>query len=301
MTHLEELVSLGFLVGEDARESIEKLNKKDFEKAVKHFKEEKPFIITKEMIEIVLAKEIEMVKQFETKDVFTVQDYVEALNKRYGFLQDLLVKKVELKNIVSISKVSSGNVSVIGMVKDIVEKSGGRTVVLEDPTGYIDVVMDRKLVDRLVLDDVIAVFGLAKNKTLFAEKMLFPSIPLRPVNLSEKSIKVAFTDKKVDADYIVSKKNIQDMIKKKKYDISSPCIFKIGDITILVLVKAKSLEVLNKRYFNNDRIDFLIEPAPDIIFTDEDVNMSYKGISIVPKDNIIDLKTRKVEKIGQVK
>ena len=43
--------------------------------------------------------------------------------------------------------------------------------------------------------------------------------------------------------------------------------------------------------------DFLIEPSPDIVLTDMDVNTNYKGISIVSKDKVIDLKTREVQAI----
>jgi hypothetical protein len=35
--------------------------------------------------------------------------------------------------------------------------------------------------------------------------------------------------------------------------------------------------------------------VPDVIFTDKNVNMSYKGISIVSKNKVIDLKTREVQ------
>ncbi|MBN2203332.1 MAG: hypothetical protein JW700_04075 [Candidatus Aenigmarchaeota archaeon] len=299
MNHLEELIKQGFLVEEDAKESIEKIDEKAFDKLIKHLKQEKPFIVTGSIVDKILAEDIEIIKQFEEKKVFTVQDYVNALNKRYGFLQDLLMKKVELKNIVSINKVSQGPVSVIGMVKDIVAKNSGKTVVMEDPTGYIDVVMDSKMIERLVLDDVIAVFGQAKNKVVFAEKVLFPSIPLRPVNLSKKPIKVAFSDKKLDVDYVVSKDCVFDNKKQSKHKVSSPYMFSIGNINIMFLTGAKPIDILNKRYLNINRIDFLIDPIPDVIFTDQEISMSYKGVSIVPKNSIIDLMTRKIEKIEQ--
>ena len=51
---------------------------------------------------------------------------------------------------------------------------------------------------------------------------------------------------------------------------------------------------INKRYVNAGNVDFLIDPVPDVILCDSNTSMSYKGISIVPKGKVIDLKTRQV-------
>jgi len=297
MTNLEELIKLGFLVEEDSKEAIERLNEARFQELVKHLREEKPLIVSKDIIKDILTREIEILKQYEPMDSFTVQDFVEILNKRYGFLQDILLRKVELKNIVSINKVSNGNVSVIGLVKDMLIKNSRRMLVLEDPTGYIDVLIDASLTEKVVLDDVVAVTGRISGKVLYAEKIFFPSVPLRPVNYSETNVKVVFTDKKVNADYIVSDKKIEDKIKRKKYSVKAPYFVSINDVNILIAPGFDPMELLSKRYLNIERADFLIDPIPDIIFTDKDVNMSYKGISIVSKNNLINLKTREIQKI----
>ena len=296
MSHLEEIIGLGFLVEEQSKESIEKINDKKFEEFKKYLKEEKPFMVTKDVIVKFLARDIEIVKQFKPVDSFTVNDFVQSLNKRYSFLQDVLLSKVELKNIISINKVpGSGNVTVIGLIKDMLEKNTNRVVVLEDPTGYIETLIDKKLTEKMVLDDVIAASGRVSNKTLIVDRVFFPSVPLRPVNYTKESVKVAFADKKADADYIISEKDLKDKIKKKTYKIKSPYIIKINEVVILVAPGYDPIEMLNKRYININRMDFLIDPVPDVIFTDKNINMSYKGISIVPKNKAIDLKTRKVE------
>jgi hypothetical protein len=298
MTHLEELVRFGFLVEENSREYIENLDDKRFQELVEHLKEEKPFIVSKELISNILAREIEILEQFKPVEELTVHDFVGVLNRRYSFLQSILLSKVELKNIVSINKVSNGSASVIGLVKDILIKNGKRDIVLEDPTGYIDALADEKMIEKLVLDDVVAVSGRVSNKTLFVDKVYFPSVPLRPVNYSKDNVRVAFTDKNANADYVIRENNVEDRVKRKNYSISMPCILKISDITVLVAPGFDPMEIINKRYLNTERVDFLIDPVPDIIFTDKDVNMSYKGISIVSKDNIIDLKTRNVEAVA---
>lgn len=297
MTHLEDLIKLGFLVEEDSKEAIERLNDANFQKVVKHLKEEKPFMVSKDLLKNILSREIEILKQYEPIDSFTVQDFVEILNKRYSFLQNILLSKVELKNIVSINKISNGNISVIGLVKDILIKNSKKLLVLEDPSGYLDCLVDAALIEKVVLDDVIAVTGRMSGKVLYAEKVFFPSVPLRPVNYSESGTRVAFTSKKVNADYIVSEKKIDDRIKRKTYNIKTPCFVKINDVNILIALSFEPMELLNKRYININKIDFLIDPVPDIIFTDKAVNMSYKGISIVSKNNLIELKTREIQKI----
>ena len=99
MSHLEEIIGLGFLVEEQSKESIEKINDKKFEEFKKYLKEEKPFMVTKDVIVKFLARDIEIVKHFKPVDSFTVNDFVQSLNKRYSFLQDVLLSKVKLKNI----------------------------------------------------------------------------------------------------------------------------------------------------------------------------------------------------------
>ena len=297
MSHLEELIRLGFLVEEESKESIEKIDDKRFEDLKKYLKEEKPFMVTKDILVQFLARDIEILKQFEPVDSFTVNDFVHSLNRRYSFLQDILLSKVELKNIVSINKVSNGNVNVIGLIKDILEKNENMVVVLEDPTGYIEALVDRKLTTKMVLDDVIAVSGHVKNKTLFSERIFFPTVPLRPVKYSKENVRVSFSDKKVDADYIINEKTIEDKLKKKTYKVNAPYTIKISEVVVLVAPGFDPMEMLNKRYLNIDKVDFLIDPVPDVIFTDKEINMSYKGISIVPKNKIIDLKTRKVSNV----
>lgn len=299
MSNLKELINSGFLVEEDSKNIIEKLNEKDFQKLLDSLKKEKVFIISKDLINKVLSKEIEILKQFKPIKSFTVQDFVKMLNERYSFLQNILLNKIELKNIVSINKASSGNVSIIGLVKDVVEKNNNMLVVLEDPTGDIETLMNKKLAEKLSLDDVIAVSGNINNKILFVDKLLFPSIPLRPVNYASESVKTAFLSSKKEnkADYKIYKNKIEDRIKNKTYSITNPCFVKIRNIIILIIFGFNPIEVLNKRYVNIDNTDFLIDPIPDILFTDRKIDTNYKGISIVSLEKIIDLKTREIKNI----
>jgi hypothetical protein len=298
-SHVKNLINLGFLVDEQIAEKVEKLDEESFYKVIEFLKKEKPFMLTKDVLDKILTKDIEVLEQFKPVSSFTIHDYVKTLNERYKFLHDILINKVELKNIVSINKAGNGDVSIIGLVKEMREKNSRMLVVLEDPTGDIEALADKKMVEKLSLDDVVAVSGKINNKILFVDKLLFPGIPLRPVNYSEESVKIAFLSSKKsnNIEYVFYKDKIKDRIKKKTYEINEPCFVKVKNVIILVIFGFDPLTIINKRYVRKDNTDFLIDKIPDILFTDSKKNMSYKGVSIVSMDNTIDLKTRELENI----
>jgi len=294
---VKNLINSGFLVDDRTMPVIDSLGEDDFLLLQKKLKKEKAFVLSKELINRLLTKEIEILSQFKPVKTITIQDFVKTLNERYNFLQDILVKKVELKNIVSINKASNGIVSVIGLVKEIDERENNTFVVLEDPTGSIGTLIDKKTAERLCLDDVVAATGKINNKIMFVDRLVFPSVPIRPVNYSAESVKIAFLEKKekIEADYIVYRDKIQDNIKDKSYETSCPCFLKIKNVIVLVVFGVDPINLLNKRYVNKDNRDFLIDKIPDIIFTDSGKTMSYKGVSIVSLGNSINLKTREVQ------
>ncbi len=295
-SHLKNLINLGFLVDEKIKEKIENLTEEQFYNLVENVKKENVFIVNEEILRNVLIGEIKILKRFKKSEKFTVQDFVKNLNNRYNFLQNILMKKIELSNIVSINKGNVGSLSIIGLVKEKEEKDNSFIISLEDSTGEIKTSISKKLGERVNLDDVVAVSGRTSNKILFVDKLLFPDVPLKPVIYSRESIKVAFlSDKKdVKADYLVYNDKIKDKTKNKEYEITNPCIFKINNVVFLLIFESNPLEVLKKRYVNIENNDFLIEPSPDVVFSDKEINTNYKGISIVSENKIIDLKTRKV-------
>lgn len=298
-SHLKNLINLGFLVDEKIKDKIEDLNEEEFYKLVENLKKDNIFIVNEDIIKNVLAGEIKILKLFKKTEMFAIQDFVKNLNNKYNFLQDILIKKLELSNIVSINKCSDGNVSVIGLIKEREEKDNNFVISLEDPTGEIKASIAKKLGEKLVLDDVVAVSGKISNKILIVDKLLLPDVPLKPVTYSKDSIKIVFlADKKsVKADYLVYKNKIKDNIKNKEYEITNPCIFKINNVVFLLILGFDPLEILKKRYVSIGNTDFLIEPSPDIVFTDKEINTNYKGISIVSENIVIDLKTREIKNI----
>lgn len=295
--HIKNLMNLGFLLDSDTADIVKNLDEENFYRLVEGLKNEKSVVLSKQLIKRILSKEVNVIRSFKPIQSFTVQDFVKTLNERYSFLQRILLSKLELSNVVSINKFSTGDVSIIGLVKTKEEKNDDYIVTIEDSTGEVQAIISKSLGEKLSLDDVVAVSGRINNKILFVDNLIFPDVPLRPVTYSQENIKLVFSDEKIEQkiDYLVSKDKIEDKIKNKIYEIVNPSIFEIEGVRVLLIFDFDPLEALKKRYVTIGNTDFLIEPAPDIVFTNKEINTNYKGISIVSKNKIIDLKTREVQ------
>jgi len=298
MNYLKELVTRGFLVDEEAKDIINNLNEDDFNRLVESLKKDNPLMVSKDYVKNMFLKEVRILKEFKKKKKMSIKDYVGILNSKYDILQSILIEKLELKNVVSINKCISGPASVIGMVRTIKDKGINFEVVVEDPTGEIKTGVSKNLGSRISLDDVIAISGNMNNKIFFADKIIFPDVPLRPVNYSSDSVKVGFiSEKESEVDYVVSSNQVIDNLKDKIYKIEEPALVELGGIKILVLGDNDPLEILKKRYVKINDTSFVIDIVPDIVFSEKDVNKNYKGITIVSPNNVIDLKTREVNEI----
>jgi len=297
--HIKNLMNLGFLLDSDTANIVKNLDEENFYRLAEGLKNEKSVVLSKQLIKRILSKEVNIIRSFKTVQSFTVQDFVKTLNERYSFLQKILLNKLELSNVVSINKFSSGDVSIIGLVKTKEEKNDDYIATFEDPTGEVQAIISKAIGEKLSLDDVVAVSGRINNKILFADNLIFPDVPLRPVTYSQENVKLAFSDENIEQkiDYLISKDKIEDKIKNKIYEIVSPSIFEIEGVRILLIFDLDPLEILKKRYITIGNTDFLIEPVPDIVFTNKEIDTNYKGISIVSKNKVIDLKTREVQSI----
>jgi len=297
--HVKNLINLGYLVDESILNLIEKIDEDNFYRLIEGLKKENTFIINNDLIKKILVNDINVVKEFTHVNRFTVQDFVKNLNVRYSALQNILIKRLEFSDLVSINKIGIGNATVIGLIKEKNEKENEIVLSLEDPTGELQVVMPTPMGEKLNLDDVVAVSGRVNNKILFAEKLIYPDVPIRPVNYTSESIMIAFLekDKDYDSNYVFYVDEIKDKIKNKNYTIKTPCLIEIQGILMLIISDLNPLELLRRRYANIGNTEFILEPAPDIIFSDKGVNTNYKGITIVSLNKIIDLKNREVSNI----
>jgi DNA polymerase II small subunit len=136
----------------------------------------------------------------------TVQDFVDYYNARYKSIQNILMKRAELSNLIQISRLKTGevseSVSVIGMVQDTHPTKFGHVVLnIEDPTGIMTVVINKTkrelhdIASNTVFDEVIAVTGRVRNGTLFATNITLPDVPIRePKNSPNEGYAVCMSD-----------------------------------------------------------------------------------------------------------
>src|SRR3989338_3805130 len=117
-----------------------------------------------------------------------LQDFVEYFNNRYKALEKILKQRQELKNTVSINRISIKKdkepVAIIGIVNEkFTTKNGNLLLVLEDPTGMKRVIVNKNKPDLfreandIVLDEVIGITGVAVDTIIFANNIIWPEVP----------------------------------------------------------------------------------------------------------------------------
>ena len=118
-----------------------------------------------------------------------VQDFTIHLNNRFEVLQKALYSRDELKGVTSISRILAKRerdyVALIGMVKEKrMTKNGNLMLTLEDITGEIKVLVNKNKPDvfdpakDIVMDEVIGVSGVNGENIVFANKILWPDVPI---------------------------------------------------------------------------------------------------------------------------
>ena len=116
------------------------------------------------------------------------QHFVDYFNNRYKSLEKILKQHQELKNIISINKITNKkekeNLALIGIVSDKqITKKGNLLLSLEDPTGIIKVVVNKNKpslfndAKDIVLDEVIGVTGVNVDTIFFANNVIWPDTP----------------------------------------------------------------------------------------------------------------------------
>ena len=133
-----------------------------------------------------------------------VNDFRLYLNKRYKAIAEILMKR-DLPALSSINKIynnltASDEISIIGIVYSIDKTKNGHYIIeLEDPTGKSKVLINKNREDvcslgkEIVLDEIIAVTGVAGKDIFFANKIYFPDIPVnKELKKSQDEVYVAF-------------------------------------------------------------------------------------------------------------
>lgn len=128
-------------------------------------------------------------KECRTKDI---QDFVKYYNSRFRKFEEMLSLRPELNNLLTITRVRQktrntderDEVSIIGMVSDKkITKNGNISLTLEDPTGSINVLVNKNKpelfeeVKDIVLDEVVGVNGVTGRNIIFANNVIWPDVP----------------------------------------------------------------------------------------------------------------------------
>lgn len=124
-------------------------------------------------------------KDGEKRDV---KGFVTYYRHRYDFLKGILQQRLELQDVVSISRAVKRNpmeeVSVIGMVYDKTSTANGNLLyTLEDVTGSVKILINKNnqklftLGENICPDEIIGVRGHIKRNLIFCDQVFFPDVP----------------------------------------------------------------------------------------------------------------------------
>ncbi len=159
------------------------------------------FIIEKRVVEEVLRRissenqsaNVAKVKHKNKEDVIvlkdvtgnsscegTVEDFIFYFNSRLEKLSKIIRSRLPTTPIAHAGRVK-GEVNVVGMVNEVWERGERCYVRLEDDTGFITCVATGKnaqIASELLGDEVIGVSGVMKGSTLYANRIIFPDVPV---------------------------------------------------------------------------------------------------------------------------
>jgi len=125
------------------------------------------------------------------------QDFVSCFNGRYKSIEKIIANRPEMQNITSISRVRAKKdretVSIVGLVQSKqLTKNGNINVSVEDPTGIINVLVNKNkpelfsLAKDIVCDEVIGVSGVNGDRIIFSNKIFWPEVPYRELKKAPK-------------------------------------------------------------------------------------------------------------------
>lgn len=138
----------------------------------------------------------------KSKSTAKVESFVSTVRDRYSRIYRLLKIKSNLRNIRKIADASrkiGEDISVIGMVREVRKSQKGTSIVLEDPTGVMDVFFSKNEIAEVPLpDEVIGVHGRmsassrGKNPRMYGKRIVWPDISPHTPNFSEEKVSIAF-------------------------------------------------------------------------------------------------------------
>lgn len=283
----------------------------------------KPFIITRDYVSKILDsykydnKDTHTIKTFSIeKKPIKIEDYVKHFISRYEKMKDIILEN-KLEKLISINKINDNttNFSIIGIVREKTTTS----LILEDPTGEIEIFFEGLIKQKLSdieTDDIIGITCKKISGKYQAANIVFPDIPLnREIKKTKEDMKILVTNKE---------EKIDDAILIMPDKIERPTFEEIKNIKVLLVPKTffKDIDqkinsdilqkILKKRHlyplflpnlsFGDDNM--VIEEIPDIVISNLEpkIYKNYKGTTIISLPDstssfLINLKTREVQEI----
>lgn len=219
---------------------------------------------------------------------YGVKDFAKQFRSRYKFLEKVIRQRSEVKNLLSINRLSGkkerDNVSIIGIINEVNETRNGNLIIdVEDPTGQIKILINKSKDDLfkkgkdLVPDEIVGIIGVNGDNIIFVDDLVWPDIPItnEMKKSNEEEYAVFLSDVHVGSTYF-----LEEEFKKFVRWLSG----KTGN--------SSQKEVANKVkyiFIAGDLVDGIgIYPAQESELTITDINGQYDEfinlVSQVPKD-----------------
>ena len=181
---------------------LKNANHGDLDNLIAHIcKTTTSFVISKEEVERAItsyrpkkSEERKVVKKInyegiDVKDVTGkstceggIEDFVALFNSRFEKLSLLVRRRIGGIKISALSRFRNEQVEVVGMVKDVRDYGNFAIVDIEDKTGSVSVFAGERLRDvaiELLGDEVVGVVGVYRNGRIYADRIIFPDVPIR--------------------------------------------------------------------------------------------------------------------------
>ncbi|RLI73529.1 DNA polymerase II small subunit, partial [Archaeoglobales archaeon] len=171
---------------EDVRRALAGI--KTYEREIKKPEAPKPKI--KEHAEIKVLKDVTGSSFCEGK----VEDFVVYFNSRFEKLSRILRNRLRSVPISNLGRFRGERVEVVGMVSNVREINDGYLLELEDKTGRITCIATGKLKEtaqELLGDEVVGVSGTLRGRSIIADRIIFPDVPLNGRKL-KKDFSIVF-------------------------------------------------------------------------------------------------------------
>ena len=232
----------------------------------------RPFIITDKHVKKILKEikkpipKLELLKEYnQLKKPIKIDDYVKHFLNRYEKIKKIISKRMDPKELVSINKITlqTIKISIIGIVRE----KGRGNLLIEDPTGEMNIFFDENIKEKfndIFLDDVIGIKCKKIKDNYYAKNVIYPDVlSSREINKTENNTKIMvvsnpssldntkhqkllnliLTTENLSSIFLFENepnKKLEEFSKFNPINISSnsnPSIYQINNIKILVLSK----------------------------------------------------------------